>query len=165
MKAGDGATGDGDKSEWEDFAGENRACSIGEARESGKRERRMNQNNSDGEHERYTQLDEGTQIIPWRQKQPNRKHAREKTVNDGRGGQPNGRPGEPGREHWRFGNDLAAENARDHQNKSHDRAFENFAGPPVSQVDAHEESDRHSGGDSEGTPGTGLERVHHNQSD
>ena len=43
--------------------------------------------------------------------------------------------------------------------------FQHFAGADVAQIEAHERRDGHGHGDGEGSPGTALERVDHDQAD
>ncbi len=83
MKSGDGAAGDGDEAEREDFAGEDGPGAIDEAREarasaSSGRTTRM----PDGEQRDDAELHEGAEVIARREQQPDGQRAGEEAVDD-----------------------------------------------------------------------------------
>ena len=126
---------------------------------------RADEEDADAEHEDDAELDEGAEVIARGEQQPDGQGAGEEAVSDDGEGEGDCGEGEPGRERGGLGDGLAAEDGGEHQEEADDGAFEDLAGAPVAQVEAHEEGDGHGGGDGEGAPGAALEGVDHDQAD
>ena len=78
VKAGDRAAGDGDEAERENFAGEDGAGAVDEARERGHLQRRAHEQDADGERAIDAELHESAEIIARSEQQPDRQRAGEK---------------------------------------------------------------------------------------
>ena len=67
------------------------------------------------------------------------------------------------RQAGRLRDGTSGEDAGHHQHEAKRRALQHFAGPPVTQIESHEDRDRHGRGDGERPPRAALERVDHYQ--
>ena len=160
VKTGNRAASDGDKAKGEHFAGENGSGAVHEPGQSRELQLRPDKKNPHTQHQHDAKLDECTQIAARREQQPYRQRARKESVADECGGERHAGVGEPRCARRRLRHNLAAEDAGHNQDETHDGALEHLARPPVPEIQAHYDSDRHRGGDRERSPWAALERVH-----
>ncbi len=165
MKAGDRAAGDGDEAERKNLPGEDRPGAVDEAREGRQLQFGADKQNADPQHEYHPQLHKRAEVIARRQQQPHGQRAGQKSIEDDAHRQGHRAQREPRRGGGGLGDPLARENARHHQHESDGRDLQYAARPPIAQVQTHQQSDGHGGGDGEGAPGAALESIHHHQPD
>ncbi len=163
VKTGDGAAGDGDEAEREDLAREDGAGPVDEARQTGQLQLRMNQDHAEAEQQHHAELYKCAEVVARSEQHPYRQRAHQKAVEDDGETEGHAGKGENRRERRRLRDGLAAEDRQDHQPEADERRFQHFSGPPVAEVEAHEQRDRHHGHDGERAPGTVSERIHHHQ--
>ncbi len=160
MEARDRAAGDGDEQEREQAALPHRPGAVGELGQRRHFQLGHGHQDADRQGDDGADLQEGGQVVPWREDQPHRQHRRDKTVADQHPGDLDPGEGE-GLGPDRVGGDLPAQPDRTQQQQhADDRDFTDAARADVAHVDAHEHRDRDGRHDRENAPralGQGLD--------
>ncbi len=164
MKSRDRAARDGNKTTWEYLSGENRSGSIHKSRQRRQLQVGMQHDHPYRQQNHDAQLDEGAQVIPRRQQQPYRQHARQESVGDQHLGQRHARKRKQRSQPSRFRHRPPAEYRRQHQHEPDEGDFQHFPRPEITHIQAHEHADGHRRRNGERPPRAILQRIHHHQS-
>src|SRR6185312_2656927 len=91
-EAGDRSAGDRDEDEGEYLAAEKRPMAVDEGGERRHPDLRMQQDDRDGKERHRAELEEGGEIIAWREQQPDRQDGGDPTIPDHEAGERQTRP-------------------------------------------------------------------------
>src|SRR6266852_89108 len=165
MEPADRAARNGNKAKGENFSGKDRAGAVNEARERRHQNLRPDKQDARSKRKNRAGLDKRAEIIARRKKQPDRQgRCCEAVRNDGKGERDTAqskyaRPG------GRVGHPLPRDDHNKNQRHTHDRSFENAAGPDKPKIEPQKQRDGDGHRQREGGPGGGLERVHDDEAD
>src|SRR5713101_4555979 len=165
MEAADRAARNGNKAKGENFSGKDGAGAVDEACERRHQNLRPDKQDASSKRKNRAGLDKRAEIITRRKKQPDRQgRCCEAVRNDGKGERDTAqskyaRPG------GRVGHPLPRDDHKKNQRHTHDRSFENPAGPDKPKIEPQKQRDGDGHRQREGGPGGGLERVHDDEAD
>ncbi len=163
MEPRDGAAGDGDEAERKDLAREHRPVAVDEAGERRHVDLRLHEENAHGHGEDRPHLDEGGEIVPRREQEPNRQGRRGEAVEDDRSRECRPGQGEDGSPGGRVSDPLPGDHREAREDEADGGCLHHAAGPEEAKVDPHQHGDGHGHGQGVGAPGRRLERVHHHE--
>src|SRR5271165_5175382 len=112
VEAGNRSAGDGDETEWKDFAGEDGSGAVDEFRKRWELELRMHANDSEAQQQYDAEFDEGAEVVAGGEQHPDWQRAGEESINDHGAGKRDAGKSEPRGEGGRGGDGLSGEDAR-----------------------------------------------------
>src|ERR1700685_79491 len=164
MESADRATGDCDKGEGKNFAGEHRTAAVDEAGEGRHVQRRMENYNTNGQQRDRAELNESAEIVARGKQQPHGQGRCGESVNDNQNRQGRSAQAEDASDAGGLRCPLSAKDCEQHEDEAKNGYFHDFSRANPAKIDAHQKSNGDSHGDGESSPRTRLQRIDDNQS-